>query len=204
MHTNILNKVLTALTGLLLCTESAVAQVQGENGYWKFRDATVFGVSNGTEEGADSRTDKEVRQYDKGHFTVTQQYTEGGQSFRAEATGVVQGLSKQVKPGDEMTLSISLSAPGGTGPRGNKIWGRAIVVYGQLAWTPENWEEDRIEDDRSYTGEFTDNRGESLVRAADGQKASATLKNNAVTMKDAGSDIMNVIVSCGGMRVVCR
>lgn len=69
MHTNILNKVLAALTGLLLCTESAVAQVQGENGYWKFRDATVFGVSNGTEEGADSRTDKEVRQYDKGHFT---------------------------------------------------------------------------------------------------------------------------------------
>ena len=54
MHTNILNKVLAALTGLLLCTESAVAQVQGENGYWKFRDATVFGVSNGTEEGADS------------------------------------------------------------------------------------------------------------------------------------------------------
>lgn len=29
MHTNILNKVLAALTGLLLCTESAVAQVQG-------------------------------------------------------------------------------------------------------------------------------------------------------------------------------
>lgn len=204
MHTNILNKVLAALTGLLLCTESAVAQVQGENGYWKFRDATVFGVSNGTEEGADSRTDKEVRQYDKGHFTVTQQYTEGGQTFSAEATGVVQGLSNQVKPGDEMTVSISLSAPGGSGPRGNKIWGRAIVVYGKLAWTPENWEDDHIDADRSYTGEFTDNRGESLVRAADGQKASATLKNNAVTMKDAGSDIMNVIVSCGGMDVVFR
>jgi hypothetical protein len=79
---------------------------------------------------------KEVRQYDKGHFTVTQQYTEGGQTFSAEAKGVVQGLSKQVKPGDEMTVSISLSAPGGSGPRGNKIWGRAIVVYGKLAWTP--------------------------------------------------------------------
>lgn len=125
MHTNILNKVLAALTGLLLCTESAVAQVQGENGYWKFRDATVFGVSNSTEEGTGSRSNKEVHQYDKGHFTVTQQYTEGGQTFTAEATGVVQGLSKQVKPGDEMPLSISLSAPGGSGPRGNKIWGEA-------------------------------------------------------------------------------
>lgn len=56
MHTNILNKVLAALTGLLLCTESAVAQVQGENGYWKFRDATVFGVTDGTEEGTGSNT----------------------------------------------------------------------------------------------------------------------------------------------------
>ena len=204
MHTNILNKVLAALTGLLLCTESAVAQVQGENGYWKFRDATVFGVSNSTEEDTGSRSNKEVHQYDKGHFTVTQQYTEGGQTFTAEATGVVQGLSKQVKPGDEMPLSISLSAPGGTGPRGNSIWGRAIVVYGQLAWTPENWEDDRIVDDRSYTGEFTDEGGESVIRAADGKKASATLKNNALTMKDAGSDVMNVIVSCGGMDVVFR
>ena len=192
------------MAALLLCAASAVAQVQGDSGYWKFRNATVFGVTDGTEEGGGSRTDKEVHQYDKGHFTLTRQYTEGGQSFRAEATGVVQGLSKQVKPGDEMTLSISLSAPGGTGPRGNSIWSRAIVVYGQLAWTPENWEDDRIEDDRSYTGEFTDEGGESVVRAADGKKASATLKNNALTMKDAGSDIMNVIVSCGGMDVVFR
>lgn len=192
------------MAALLLCAASAVAQVQGESGYWKFRNATVFGVTDGTEEGGGSRTDKEVHQYDKGHFTLTRQYTEGGQSFRAEATGVVQGLSKQVKPGDEMTLSISLSAPGGTGPRGNSIWGRAIVVYGQLAWTPESWEDDRIVDDRSYTGEFTDEGGESVVRAADGKKASATLKNNALTMKDAGSDIMNVIVSCGGMDVVFR
>lgn len=205
MPTNKFNKVLTALAALLLlCAASAVAQVQGESGYWKFRNAMAFGVTDGTEEGGGSRTDKEVHKYDKGHYTLTRQYTEGGQSFTAEATGVVQGLSKQVKPGDEMTISISLSAPGGAGPRGNKIWGRAIVVYGQLAWTPENWEEDRIEDDRSYTGEFTDEGGESVVRAADGQKASATLKNNAMTMKDAGSDIMNVIVSCGGMDVVFR
>ena len=205
MFTNVFNKVSTALAALLLlCAASAAAQVQGENGYWKFRDAMVFGVSDGTEENSSSRTDKEVHKYDKGRFTVTHQYAEGGQTFTAEATGVVQGLSKQVKPGDEMTLSISLSAPGGTGPRGNKIWGRALVVYGQLAWTPENWEDERIEADRSYTGEFTDNSGESVVRAADGKKASAMLKNNAVTMKDAGSDIMNVIVACGGMDVVFR
>jgi hypothetical protein len=72
MPTNKFNKVLTALAALLLlCAASAVAQVQGESGYWKFRNAMAFGVTDGTEEGGGSRTDKEVNKYDKGHYTLT-------------------------------------------------------------------------------------------------------------------------------------
>ena len=43
MHTNILNKVLAALTGLLLCTESAVAQVKRKPGesYESYRDHLI-------------------------------------------------------------------------------------------------------------------------------------------------------------------
>lgn len=120
-------------------------------GYWQLRDSRVFGAYK------EDRSDEhgpvtENRNYEKGKVSVERSYTINGQQFNAKASGEMKGLDMRIKPGDEMKVTISLFAAGGTGPRENAIWGRVTVAYGELGWTADNWEKNRIEAFSPYDG----------------------------------------------------
>lgn len=197
----------------LACVVGMHAQnEEGVNGYWRFRKASIFGVDDNVERTDDNGSIIESRHYTVGtgeaRFTVKRSYAVDGKQYDVMANAIISGLTKHISTDKEITLKVSLNADDHEGPRTNGISLSARIIYGELDWTGANWERKKEEMERTddgdggYRGSFTTSDNEASIHVADGQGLHPVLKNNAMNMADANSDVMNVIVNCGGMDAV--
>lgn len=205
--------VILVLAVQLTCVVGIHAQdEEGVNGYWRFLKASIFGVEDNVERSDENGSVMESRRYVVGsgeaHFAVKRSYTDDGKQYDIAANAVISGLTKHISTDKEIAMKVSLSADDHEGPRSNGISLSARIIYGELGWTGANWEKKKEEMERSddgdggFRGSFTTSDNEAFISAENGKGQHAVLKNDAVNMADAGSDFMNIIVSCGSMDAV--